>query len=57
MKFRGMTITNVIHESSEGLSSTTIPNPRESHPVPAQVLPSLQKRVKGRATKVPSLEN
>ena len=29
------------YESSEGLFSITIPNPRESHPVPAQVLPNL----------------
>ena len=28
-----------MHESSEALSSTTIPNPRESHTVPAQALP------------------
>ena len=25
-----------LHESSEGLSSTTFPNPRVSHPVPAR---------------------
>ena len=32
-----------VHESSEGLSSTSIPNPREYHQVPAQALPSQQK--------------
>ena len=48
----------VYQESSEGLSSTTIPNPRESHPVPAQALSSLQKSTLiGSSTEVPSLEN
>ena len=28
--------TLILHESSEGLSPTTSPNPRESHPVPAR---------------------
>ena len=32
---------HLIHENSEGLSSTAIPKPRESHPVPAQALPNL----------------
>ena len=31
---------DTIYESSEGLSSTTIPKPRESHSVPAQALPT-----------------